>query len=91
MKSRKKQIHLIGLVLLALSSVVFGQEDSLLNGPLSKSETAASRTIGEGQKLTTEGIVVAPNAETFSIREADGTQTVVLVTVKTNIKIGYTW
>src|SRR5215813_12084481 len=86
MKSRKKQIHLIGLVLvLALSGAAFGQDGILLE-PLTTSDTGATRTISDGQKLKTEGIVVARNAETFSIREADGTQTVVLVTDKTNIK-----
>lgn len=87
MKSRKKQIHLIGLVLvLALSGAVFGQDGLLLTEPLITSDTAASRIISDGQKLKTEGIVVARNADTFSIREVDGTQTVVLVTDKTNIK-----
>src|SRR5215813_7098742 len=87
MKSRKKQIHLIGLVLvLALSGAVFGQDGLLLNGPLITSDTGATRTISDGQKLKTEGIVVARNAETFAMRGADGTQTIVLVTDKTNIK-----
>ena len=87
MKSRKKQIHLIGVVLvLALSGAVFGQDGLLLTEPLITSDTGATRTISDGQKLKTEGIVIARNAETFSIRETDGTQTVVLVTDKTNIK-----
>ena len=87
MRSSKKQIHLIALVLgLAFSGAVFGQDGNPSSGPSSTSGSAASRTIGEGQELKTEGIVVARNAETFSLREADGTQTVVLLTDKTNIK-----
>jgi outer membrane protein OmpA-like peptidoglycan-associated protein len=87
MRSSKKQIHLIALVLvLAFSGAVFGQDGNVSSGPLSTSGSAASRTIGEGQELKTEGIVVARNAETFSLREADGTQTVVVWTNKTKIK-----
>jgi OmpA-OmpF porin, OOP family len=87
MRSSNKQIYLIALVLvLAFSGAVFAQDGNTSSGPSSTSGTAASRTIGEGQKLKTEGIVVARNAETFSLREADGTQTVVLLTDKTNIK-----
>jgi outer membrane protein OmpA-like peptidoglycan-associated protein len=87
MRSSKKQIHLVALVLvLTFSGAVFGQDGNPSSGLSSTSGTAASRTIGEGKALKTEGIVVARDAETFSLREADGTQTVVLLTDKTNIK-----
>ena len=73
MRSSKKQIHLIALVLvLASSAAVFGQD-----GRLSTSGT--SRTIGEGQKITTEGIVVNRDVDTFTIRDSRGKETTVSI------------
>jgi hypothetical protein len=78
MRSRKNQFHLIALALvLALSGAVFGQD-----GPLSTSGT--SRTIGEGQKVTTEGIVVNRDVDTFTIRDSRGKETTVGFQLKQN-------
>src|SRR5689334_9121446 len=88
MKSRKKQIHLIALVLvLALSGAVFGQDDSLLNGPSNTSSNGASKTSGEGQKQKIEGIVVNRNADTFTIRDSRGKETTVDFTAKTKFRL----
>jgi outer membrane protein OmpA-like peptidoglycan-associated protein len=88
MKSRKKQIHLIGLVLvLALSGAVFGQDGILLNGPSNTSGTDASKTISEEQKQTIEGIVINRNADTFTIRDSRGKETTVAFTAKTKFRL----
>ena len=88
MRSRKKQIHLIGLVLvLALSGTVFGQDGIILSGPSNTSGTDAGKTIGEGQKQTIEGIVVNRNADTFTIRDSRGKETTVDFTAKTKFRL----
>jgi outer membrane protein OmpA-like peptidoglycan-associated protein len=86
MRSSKKQIHLITLVLvLASSAAVFGQDPS--NGSSPTSGTGASRTIGDGQKITTEGIVVNRDVDTFTIRDSRGKETTVGFTAKTKFRL----
>jgi hypothetical protein len=81
MRSSKKQIHLIAFVLVVASSAsVFGQD-----GPLSTGGT--SRTIGEGQKVTTEGIVVNRDVDTFTIRDSRGKETTVGFSAKTKFRL----
>ena len=86
MRSSKKQIHLIALVLVLASSVaVFGQDPS--NGSSTTSGTGASRTISEGQKVTTEGIVVNRDVDTFTIRDSRGKETTVGFSAKTKFRL----
>jgi len=86
MRSSKKQIHLITLVLvLASSAAVFGQDPS--TGSSTTSGTGASRTIGEGQKITTEGIVVNRDVDTFTIRDSRGKETTVGFSAKTKFRL----
>src|ERR1044072_6311781 len=88
MRSSKRPIQFIVLALaLALSSHVFGQDSSTLSQPQGAGDTARTRIIGEGQRLKIEGIVVKHNAGTFTLREPNGTETVVVLTYKTNVKM----
>ena len=48
---------------------------------------ARARTIGEGQKVTTEGIVVNRDVDTFTIRDSRGKETIVGFTAKTKFRL----
>ncbi len=88
MRIRRRPIQLIVLALaLALSGQVFGQDSSALSQPQGAGDTARTRIIGEGQRLKIEGIVVKCNVDTFALREPNGTETVVVLTYKTNVKM----
>jgi outer membrane protein OmpA-like peptidoglycan-associated protein len=92
MESKNRKVLLIAFVItLALSGAVMGQESVALSVAPSalralESEGIDSGGIAEGQKLTVEGIVINRNEESFTVRDAKGTETVVVVTEKTEIK-----
>jgi outer membrane protein OmpA-like peptidoglycan-associated protein len=81
------RIHLIVLALaLVLSGAVFGQDSSASSQPQDTSSTSQTRAVGEGQQLKIEGIVIKRNADTFTLRGADGMETVVLLTDRASVK-----
>ena len=87
MKNRNTQILLVVLAItLSCSGAVFGQDSTALSVAPSDSNTSKVRTVSDGQKIKIEGIVTKRNANTFSLREPDGTETSVLLTGTTNIK-----
>src|SRR5262252_2059363 len=45
-----------------------------------------TRSVTNGQELKITGIVVKRNADSFTLREADGSETVVNLTDRTNVK-----
>jgi outer membrane protein OmpA-like peptidoglycan-associated protein len=68
---------LVGCALaLALSVTVYGHDSKALDG----------LTI-EGQKVKIEGIVTKREDNTFAVRGSDGTETVVVITAKTDVRI----
>ena len=99
MRSNKRSIQLIVLAFaLALSGAAYGQ-DGNASGQVQGAESYATRilaigegnttpilVIGEGQRLKVEGIVVRRDADTFTLRGSDDTETVVLLTDKTSVK-----
>jgi outer membrane protein OmpA-like peptidoglycan-associated protein len=87
MRNRNRQILLVVLAItLSCSGVVFGQDSTALSVAPSDSNTSKVRTVSDGQKIKIEGIVTTRNANTFSLRGPDGTETSVLLTDTTNIK-----
>lgn len=87
MRSSNSKIQLIVLSLaLALSGAVFGQDSTALSHSQGAGNAAQTRAVGDGQQLIVEGIVTKRNADTFTLRGSDGTETVVVLTDKTNVK-----
>jgi len=87
MRNRNRQILLVALAItLSCSGVAFSQDSTALSVAPSDSSTSKVRTVSDGQKIKIEGIVTTRNANTFSLREPDGTETAVLLTNTTNIK-----
>src|SRR6185312_14227205 len=87
MKNRNTQILLVVLaIILACSGAVFSQDSTALSVAPSDSNSSKVRTVTDGQKIKAEGIVTTRNANTFSLRGPDGTETSVLLTDTTNIK-----
>ena len=72
--------------MLAFSTVVLGQDSVALTvEPITVGEFAIN-AIADGQKLKIEGIVVSGNDTSFTVRDAKGTETAIVVTDKTKIK-----
>lgn len=84
MRNRSKEIYSTGFVLiLAFTAAVFGQDSN----PVSINISTQTRTVANGQKLKVDGTVVGSNARTFTLRGSDGTEMVVVLNQKTNIKM----
>ena len=92
MESKNIQVLLIAIVItLAASGLALGQDSVALSvspSALRALETGGieSGAIAEGQKLKIEGTVIEQNDQSFTVRDAQGTETVVVVTKKTAIK-----
>src|SRR4051812_23006168 len=87
MRNSKTVIQLIVFTFaLALSGAVYGQDGNASSQPQGAGDTTQTRTVGEGQQLKIEGIVVKRDADTFTLHGSDGTDTVVALTDKTSVK-----
>jgi len=86
MRRRSRNFHLVALALiLSLASVALAQENP--TGELVGLKASANtRTVPDGQKLKVRGIIIKSSADSFTLREPDGTETVVALTDKTKIK-----
>ena len=84
---RKKRNFLVGAValILALAGATLAQENPT-GEPATLSMSANTRNVPDGQKLKVRGIVIKSNAGLFTLREPDGTETVVTITEVTKIK-----
>jgi outer membrane protein OmpA-like peptidoglycan-associated protein len=86
MRRRSRNFHLVALALiLSLAGVALAQE-SRTGERVGLNASANTRTVPDGQKLKVRGIIIKSNADSFTLREPDGTETVVALTDKTNIK-----
>ena len=85
--SRKiRKFHLVALALiLSLAGVALAQE-SPAGELVALNASANTRNVPDGQKLKVRGIVIKSNADSFTLREPDGTETVVTITDTTKIK-----
>jgi outer membrane protein OmpA-like peptidoglycan-associated protein len=87
MKSKDTRILLvICAVTLAFSTVALGQDSVALSVAPSTLRALETGGIAEGEKLKIEGIVVSGNDTSFTVRDANGAETAVVVTDKTKIK-----
>ena len=85
MRKKTGNFHLIALALiLSLAGVTLAQ-DILLSDPQLPMMSGNTRNVTDGQRLKIKGIVVKRNADSFTLREANGTETVVAITDKTNV------
>ena len=92
MERKNTKCLLIAIVItLAASGVALGQDSVALSvapSALRALETGgiASGAIAEGQQLKIEGIVIFQDAQSFTVRDAKGSETVVVLSNKTVIK-----
>lgn len=87
MESKNIKVLLIAIVItLAGSGIALGQDSVALSVAPSALRALETGGIAEGQKLKIEGIVINQNDQSFTVRDAKGRETVVVVTKKTVIK-----
>jgi outer membrane protein OmpA-like peptidoglycan-associated protein len=78
--------------LLAFAPAAFaqtGSTDSMQNGSTGSTQTtgaAQARTVANGQKMTIKGVVTRRDADTFTVRDLNGVDTVVSLTDRTTVK-----
>jgi len=87
MQVKNTKLLLIAFVItLAVSELALGQDSVALSVAPSALRALETGGIAEGQKVRVEGIVINRNEQSFTVRAAKGTETVVVVTNKTVIK-----
>jgi len=87
MERKDTKLLLIAFVItLAVSGLAMGQDSVALSVEPSALHALETGGIAEGQKVKVEGIVINRNDQSFTVRDAKGTETVVVVTDKTLIK-----
>jgi len=69
---------------LALSPLAFGQ-DSTQTKP-APTDASRARSVSSGQKMKIKGVVVRRDADTFTVRDLNGVDTVVRLTDRTSVK-----
>jgi hypothetical protein len=78
MNSRNFKVVLLACAItLALANVGLGQDSIALSVAPSALRALATGGVSEGQKLKVEGIVINRNDESFTVRDAKGTELVV--------------
>jgi OOP family OmpA-OmpF porin len=68
------------LALTVAAPVVFAQ------GTTNSSSSSQTRTVASGQKMKIKGVVTRRDSDTFTVRDANGVDTVVLLTNTTSVK-----
>ena len=87
MKSKNTRILFVALAIaLTCCGVVLGQDSFKLSVAPSSLHALDTGGIAEGKKVKVEGIVINRNGDTFTIRDSNGTETVIIATDKTNVK-----
>jgi len=70
---------------LALSPLAFGQ-DSTSTTKTAPTDASRARSVSSGQKMKIKGVVVRRDADTFTVRDINGVDTVVRLTDRTSVK-----
>ena len=78
------QLLALGFIL-SFASATFAQKTSMRPRQVTKTAFNA-RSVLDGQQLKISGIVTKRDSDSFTLREADGTETVVALTDTTNVK-----
>lgn len=80
-------------LILAGASLSFGQaaptsqpDDARIKPPTATAQTANVRSVSNGQKLKIKGVVTRRDADTFTVRDFNGVDTVVQLTDRTSVK-----
>ncbi len=68
---------------LALSPLAIGQTTQTANAP---TDASRARSVSSGQKMKIKGVVVRRDADTFTVRDINGVDTVVRLTDRTSVK-----
>lgn len=85
MKRGNFQFYLLAVALiLSLATAMFSQSSSIR--PRTTLNTFNTRSVVDGQELKITGIVVKRDADSFTVREPNGAETVVALTDSTNVK-----
>lgn len=75
---------------LAIAPAAFGQDTSNTQSNTQSSSnttsTSQNRSVASGQKMKIKGVVVKRDADTFTVRDPNGVDTVVLLTNTTSVK-----
>src|SRR5438105_7635071 len=69
---------------LALSPLAFGQTSTQTQ--TAPTDASRARSVASGQKMKIKGVVVRRDADTFTVRDLNGVDTVVRLTDKTSVK-----
>lgn len=69
---------------LALSPLAFGQDQTQTTS--APTDASRARSVSSGQKMKIKGVVVRRDADTFTIRDLSGVDTVVRLTDRTTVK-----
>jgi len=86
MRLNNRNFFLLAIALiLSLGTAALGQEAQTPE-PAEQNMSTNTRNVPEGQKLKIRGVVTASSAGSFTLREADGTETVVNLAATTKIK-----
>ena len=92
MERKNTKLLLVAIVItLAASGLALGQDSVALSVAPSALQSLETRGIemggiAEGQELKIEGIVISQDAQSFTVRDAKGIETVVVLSNKTVIK-----
>jgi OOP family OmpA-OmpF porin len=62
------------------------QSPAQIKPPTSVAQSANVRTVSDGQKMKVEGVIVRRDADTFTVRDMNGVDTVVRLTDTTSVK-----
>src|SRR5438105_6366353 len=80
-----KSIALAFGLALALSPLAFGQGSTQTN-KTAPTDASRARSVSSGQKMKIKGVVVKRDADTFTVRDLNGVDTVVRLTDRTSVK-----
>jgi len=84
MKSKAIRLSALAFGLaLALSPLAFGQDSTQNSAP---TDASRARSVSSGQKMKIKGVVTRRDADTFTVRDLSGVDTVVRLNDKTSVK-----
>jgi len=86
MKKNTRILYVALAIALTCCEVVMGQDSGAFRMAASAGPALDTGGIAEGQKVKVAGIVINRNGDTFTIRDSNGTETVIAVTDQTKVR-----